>query len=498
MNILIYSHVPLWAMHHAETLELCLRHIGAGDNVILWSCDGGLTSCPANAFHEEEKCKSCRKQTQYSLTKILNNRVKAINVQLQKENITLPAFSNLEDVSHFIDNGIPFGELAVSQLITETRDAYIDYADVKDRINSLYIEGVALYKAASQIIDSEKIEKVYVWNGRRCSDGPVIYAALNKNIDYAIHISGSKKNTFTLEKRVRFHSLEDNKNTMEELYSSALKIIGIEGIKKDTDIFFESCMKGGENYPGFVHFAKNFSSISTATEPDSKINILIFTSSYWEFFGMNDWRHEYLPYIDPYKALEIILLDSRIKNLGKVVVRWHPNHVAAGEKEKKIIESVINKTSGYITHIRSESSKNSYHLLQCAEKIITFGSTIGVEAAYNKKTSILAGRSIYEDSGSVYRPSNHEELIDLLSKDTPPLPIDGALKYAYWIKNYGNEQFKYLSSNESWDFFYGTTPVNYFHTTLRYKIKRILIHITKKIRVFELLKDIKDYLKLKT
>jgi len=59
---------------------------------------------------------------------------------------------------------------------------------------------------------------------------------------------------------------------------------------------------------------------------------------------------------------------------------------------------------------------------------------MGVEAAYWGKPSILVGRCVYERLGSVYMPTTHEEVVELVRKrDLPVLPVEGAYKVAlFW------------------------------------------------------------------
>ena len=47
-NVLIFSHVPLWDAHHAESVELALSEYKKGNKVHFISCVGALQTCPAN------------------------------------------------------------------------------------------------------------------------------------------------------------------------------------------------------------------------------------------------------------------------------------------------------------------------------------------------------------------------------------------------------------------------------------------------------------------
>jgi hypothetical protein len=92
---------------------------------------------------------------------------------------------------------------------------------------------------------------------------------------------------------------------------------------------------------------------------------------------------------------------------------------------KKLVSEFNN-----LTVIWPKDQVDSYSLLDACDKIITFGSTIGIEAAYWGKISILAGRAVYERLDCIYKPSNHEELITLIKSDLKPLNNYSTLLYA--------------------------------------------------------------------
>ena len=87
--------------------------------------------------------------------------------------------------------------------------------------------------------------------------------------------------------------------------------------------------------------------------------------------------------------------------------------------------------------ILPDSPLDSYALMDACEKVISFSSTMGVEAGYWRRPCLLIGHAFYEDLGCCYRPETHDELIGLLLSDVPPLPQEGSLKYGYYQKANG-------------------------------------------------------------
>ncbi len=479
-------------MHHAETIELALMHLKAGDRVILFSCDGHLASCPANPFHAAVKCQACVSQTKYTLDKVLGGRVEDLRLRLEYKPTELPNFDSLESLVKYSLEGVPFGELVVSQLVDDVRDSYLDYEKVREKAVIFIKNAISLFNTAKNIIRDKSIDKVYVWNGRRFSDGPVAYAAIQEGIDYAIYISGMRKNTFTVKKQVKIHELEANKNYMETLYKSAIQCGDTSHISREAKIFFDNQRYGGGDYPGFVNFSKDFEAENRLPATLRESPLVIFTSSFWEYFGMFDYLHEYPPYKNHYEAILMILADPRLEGLGTVVVRWHPNLKTCGRHERKVINDIIDSAPSHIIHITPESSISSYALMESASKIVTFGSTIGIEATYYGKPSILLGRIVYEDSGAVYRPRDHEQFMRLVTtQNLPPLSKEGAVKYAYWCQCRGNQEFVNLSQDDSGELAYGNIPIYYRTGTFAGRLRLALTRSAKALGVYEEFRSLK-------
>jgi len=91
--------------------------------------------------------------------------------------------------------------------------------------------------------------------------------------------------------------------------------------------------------------------------------------------------------------------------------------------------------------------------MQQADKVVTFGSTVGIEAPFWGKPSILGGRAVYQQLGSTYNPDSHEELMGLLlTSGLPPNDKLGSLMYGYFYNTFGIPFQYYKGEN----FFAGT------------------------------------------
>lgn len=90
-----------------------------------------------------------------------------------------------------------------------------------------------------------------------------------------------------------------------------------------------------------------------------------------------------------------------------------------------------------------ESPVGSYALMKACDTVLTYGSTMGIEAVFHSKPSILAGKSFYQDLGGTYNPRSRDEFLELLKHPLPPKSIEAALRYGYFYETYGYP-FKYF------------------------------------------------------
>ena len=75
---------------------------------------------------------------------------------------------------------------------------------------------------------------------------------------------------------------------------------------------------------------------------------------------------------------------------------------------------------------------DTYQLMENSDIVVTYGSTVGIEAVYNYKPVIALGRCVYEFSEEIMKPRNTEELHAFLSTPTIPKSRIGAEKYGYY------------------------------------------------------------------
>ena len=118
----------------------------------------------------------------------------------------------------------------------------------------------------------------------------------------------------------------------------------------------------------------------------------------------------------------------------------HPN---LGDLDNTQTRALARLQSPYLTVIPAESPISTYALLGACDKVLTFGSSVGIEAVYWGKPSVLAGLSFYRDLGGVYRPGTHGELMELLRADLEPAGVESALMFGHFFATFGTPHKHY-------------------------------------------------------
>ena len=129
-------------------------------------------------------------------------------------------------------------------------------------------------------------------------------------------------------------------------------------------------------------------------------------------------------------------------------VRMHPNQINMSPSMVMPYNSL--EAFDNVTVIRPESSVSSYDLMLSADVVVTVGSTVGIEAAYWSRPSILLGEAEYRGFDSTYDALTPEDLMGWLSNfELSPKPILGAEKYGHYRMSFGVEYQHFKSDGFS-------------------------------------------------
>lgn len=440
MNVLVYSSVPIWERHHLESVEIAALHLERGDSVWFWSCVGALSSCLANPRHDGLSCTSCRSFTKK--TRHLKAMQRATMVDLQLPRLP-PSFSesiqvSFSSIADFEYGGAPIGRLALAQLIDEQRDSFCSDELVQTRGKQLIELGCSLLDAATQLISEQGIDAVYAFNGRHVSEGPVLWAAKLLGRQTISHDSSSPSEKIFLVEDTSVHSYIETyasgRSFLEQHQQAITDEVTDEGTR-----FFSNQEFGTDPYFGFVHFASGTHSRTPNRSSDRPL-LVIFTSSDWEFASLPDYRPVNSEFKDQYDAYKKILTDPRILSEWEVWVRWHPNLMSAGPNETSRVRRTV-EACGDVRHILPNDPLNSYAILEEADVVLGWGSSILAEATFRGKPAISLAPTQFDAFRLTHKVDNLEQLIDLLGQRPRPRDRRRAIVYGYWMRTAGSITF---------------------------------------------------------
>jgi len=191
--------------------------------------------------------------------------------------------------------------------------------------------------------------------------------------------------------------------------------------------------RGGIRSGDRVYIGRQQKNLLPPSWDAGKKNIVFFSSSEDEFAALDrEWdANKLVPtQIGGIRTIVDALHDRQ--DTCQVYVRIHPN--LAGVRFAYHTDLyMLEREYPNVTVISPDSPISTYALIDHADQVVVFGSTVGIEAVYWGKPVILIGPAYYRDLGACYVPKDEAELKDLLTCDLAPKDRLPAIVYGYSI-----------------------------------------------------------------
>lgn len=439
-KVLLFSSHILWTTHYETELEIMQRHLDKGDEVVQLVCNASLPACDTNPSKAFSKCVNCIAKRREGV-RLLTGEVSSVPYLLlekqdreQIRNFKWEA-ETIADLKEIIYQTFDVGYAVASSLISLLSNPNPAIKENREMIDNLIYSSLEVYHSVINHLSELKPDVFYVFNGRLAHTKAAFRAALKTGVKCLIHERGSTFRHYELYENHLPHDLEK----MAEKIKAFWRQNEDEAYKKEkAAYFFENRRKG--KILSWKSFTENQQKglLPAGFSPDKK-NIMIFNSSEFEFASVGpEWDNPL--YKNQNEGILRIVTDMSAHKEYHFYVRLHPNLTTANPDNYR--ELLTFKAPNF-TLIMPDDNADSYHLLDMAHKVVTFGSTMGIEAVYWDKVSIMAGHSMYEALDAVYRPATHQELLDLLVDDElKPKDKTGAYIFGYYYATSGI-MFKY-------------------------------------------------------
>jgi hypothetical protein len=387
-------------------------------------CEGFFDHCLSNPTGNVGICKLCKSQTRKIILDTLGDDVIILklsdycNTNLSKDEIIIESAESLKRF-RYKDVGIGYATLSSYVHLTRNQKPKIDHESLGYFKNQLF-QSIKLVDAFENIIDDIRPNRICSFNGRFNEIRPVYEIAKLNKIEAFLYefeplVDGtSAKVVF---KNILPHSVIGNRWKFDFCWND-INLMPGENVKLAEEFFHNK--RNGIAAGDKVYVKGNASGVLPENWDNTKRNIVIFNSSEDEYVSIGEEWEDLTLFEEQKDGLKFIF--EKFKNNTDVhfYLRVHPNLKSISYKYHTDLYDFNEKYSN-VTIIGPSEEINSYDLLDASEKVVVFGSTIGLEAVYWGKPVILLGCSWYYYEDICYIPKTKDEFVELISENLKPL-----------------------------------------------------------------------------
>jgi hypothetical protein len=448
-------------MHFWLILDEAVVAHQAKDEVCVVYCDGSLEYCRTNICASKIVCSVCRALAKKAV-KALPKEIKVYPLGQFVSSQNKKEVQNLKFDYHSIDElkaieyrGVDIGYSVLSFYVDLKRNLYPDFNEVTVAFFDQLLRVAAHLTHAVEVIDDViKPDQYAVFNGRLFDARPFFRKPC---------LMGRRAQCFEVESMPptwEFLSVHYTNSLPHDVLANSEKIVSYwnecaQNMPRQKMMQIgESFFEGRRMKAPISSKTESFVALQVANKmpegwDSTKRNFVFFNSSEDEFAGIDKVFDSFKYKPTQREVVEIIAtLASQVDPSIHIYLRLHPN--LKNVKHQYHLE-LLNLGAQFqnVTVVPADSVVSTYALIDAAEKIITVGSTVGVEAVYSKKPSILLGPSYYQLLNICYMPKEDDELQGMLKDVLAPKEPLAAIQYGfYWTSDKGRkwERFDFGSS----------------------------------------------------
>lgn len=438
------------------SIDLGIAKYREGYDVYFVGCDKSVNFC---GFQNPRGCKLlcsiCASAMKKEIQKLVKEdparyHFETVSALLNKEivshaNNMVFNYANTKELKELTYKGVEIGYAAFSSFVSLTRNVMPSYNKaLKTYLNEVLRREVLLTDALDSYFDIINPELIIFHNGRMPNCKPPYCLAKEKGISFI-----ATERIPSIGKSIMDNFFNDVPHSYPAIHAKTEKMWKLAGEEK-----YEI---GKAFYDNRYHSKPAGDKIYTKDQklgmlPDgfdtSKRNIVIFNSSEDEYFSISKKFDESVLFPNQYIALKTIF--ERYKDTKGVhfYLRIHPNLAQVPFKSHTMLYDLKYDN---VTIIPPASPISSYTLMENAEKVLVFGSTIGLESSYWGKTVIVMTMCYYSGYDVAYEPQNVTELFELIENKNlkPKVALkENYYKLAYRLMQQVGEKLKYYSCSE--------------------------------------------------
>ena len=450
-RILVYAPLAYSTPHFETDLEIAQRHLDLGDQVELVLCDAELSSCQLNPKHELARCIQCVSRNRQGASQLSSSvPVHGLLASLEPEDharlAALPrVFASQQELGAYRFDQFDAGLATLSSLIDFTRALTINTKALATVIHRTLHSTVATFLACKRLLAAARYDRVYIYNGRWSMMRSAVRACEQLGIEYYTHERGSDFRRFALYRNALPHDKGCFRGQVEAAWAHAA---GHPQTLPLAEAFFtERRQRVEKNWFSYTKLQESGRLPADWERPARRL--VLFTSSEFEFAAIGEGT---VGRIYPQQSAGLRRLAGLMARRSPQThfwVRVHPN-----DNNPLSIKTWTEAVAGLAnaTLILPAEKVDSYALLDGADRILTFGSTVGIEATYWGKPSICGEHSFFDGLEAQYEPADEAELLELLCRpELTPKPRENALRYGFYLNTAG-ANFRHFVTDQISDY----------------------------------------------
>lgn len=402
---------PPIELHAGLVRDLLSRN----NNVTVYVCDRSFKSPTENPFNSKFIYNFSRFRARDAV-KGLQVKTKVVNLNGEGNEVNEKTADSLEIA---VMSSLASATKAQNkeQLNEKWRRVYYDMLESAKR----------LYNYFGKEIEMEKYDFVFLFNGRFGCAKPVLDAARDSGTAFGLNEVKKSTHEIVFINQL-IHSIDGNTERAIAFYEKDPK-----RAEENAEKFFTKKTKNEAT--GDPIYTKNQAQGELPEEiaDTDKTVVAIYPSTEDEYKFIGKEWDGFVP------ESQIEEIDKLAENLDPeryvLVVKMHPNQATTAENTQQLYHDLAEKYS----HVVVEpplSKKDTYALMKRADVVLTFASTIGVEACYAGKPVVLIGDTNWSKMNVAYGSRSGKEAADLIKDGLEAKPKKGAIMWGNYIYAY--------------------------------------------------------------
>ena len=295
---------------------------------------------------------------------------------------------------------------------------------------SLLLDSELIYKALRILINQNEIDLLCTFNGRFFDSSSVVLAAKDSGIDYLVYDVNRSRSQYYFY-NCSLHDIKANQKKAISFFDVNNKVhlkIGNE--------YFEKRRFGKRTYEKSYTKGQEINYLPEKIKKKKVIAFYPSSDDEYRFLG-ESFGMKCLDQSEEIRIFSEYLLDNKDKR--EIVIRMHPNMATMPSSELEKYLSLSRYQN--ITVLEPLEKTDTYALLDHAEIVIGFCSSIIIESAFYKRNTFLIGPSPYLGLNLGNEFKTGKEAANFLIKKQSFLKPDkkNALMWAVYINLYNDK-----------------------------------------------------------